>query len=384
MELTMDQLLTSMPALVSKRAASHGSETILRAKHRGIWRTITWAQLDAKMREIGTALLAADFARGDVVAILSEPGPEAVYADLAILGCGATSVAIDPDDDPDRVCHQLSSSGSRLAFVENEEQLDKILMIRDRCPALSRIVVFDMKGLRDFADASCVSLAEFIRTGGTPDWDAAVSAIEADQPAVIQFPRGDGAGMGRTLTHGDLMHMVIAARARLPMQPNNERLAVLRLSDITERVWGLYLALERRCISNYPEGPDTAIENLRELQPAILGADAAVWGHLHRLATARAKDATAAQRVAYDWALRAGRLGGPKGRLADLLVLHAVRREFGLNKLRLAYVGGASVGAAALDWARSLGIAIQRVDESAGGAGHLDERYKALMQNAYA
>jgi long-chain acyl-CoA synthetase len=380
----MDLPLTSIPALVSQRAGSHGSETILRTKHRGIWKTVTWAQLDAKMREIGTALVAADFARGDVVAILSEPRPEVVYADLAILGCGATSVAIDPDDDPDRVCHQLSSSGSRLVFVENEEQLDKLLMIRDRCPALSRIVVFDMKGLRDFTDASCASLADFIRTGGTADWDAVVRAIEADQPAVIQFPRGEGTAMGRTLTHGDLLHMVIAARAMLAIDPNDERLAVLRLSDITERVWGLYLALERRCISNYPEGPDTVIENLRELQPEILGADAAVWGHLHGLATARAEDATAAQRVAYDWALRAGRLGGPKGRLADLLVLHAVRREFGLNKLRLAYVGGVSVGPAALDWARSLGIAIQRVDESAAGAGHLDERYKALMQNAYA
>jgi long-chain acyl-CoA synthetase len=380
----MDQSLTSVPALLSQRAGSHGSETILRTKDRGIWKMITWAQLDAKVREIGTALLAADFARGDVVAILSEARPEALYTDLAILGCGAASVAIDPDDDPDRVCHLLSSSGSRLAFVENEEQLDKLLSIRDRCPALSQIVVFDMKGLRDFADQGCIGLSGFAQTSGSVDWAAAVRAIEADQPAVIQFPRGTSSGMGWTLTHGDLMHMISAAHARLPLQPNDERLAVLRLSDITERVWGLYLALQTRCISNYPEGPDTIIENLQESQPTILGGDAEVWDHLHRLASNRAKVATSTQRLAYEWALRAGRVGGPKARLADLLVLHAVRREFGLNRLRLAYVGGASVSPAALDWARSLGIAIQRVDEPAIGSGALDERYQALMQNAYA
>jgi long-subunit acyl-CoA synthetase (AMP-forming) len=105
---------------------------------------------------------------------------------------------------------------------------------------------------------------------------------------------------------------------------------------------------------------------------------------LHALAGARAKAATAMQRVAYGWALRAGRLGGPQGRLADLSVLRAVRREFGLSRLRLAYVGGAPVAPAALDWARSLGIAIQRVDEPTTGATELDERYQALVQNAYA
>jgi long-chain acyl-CoA synthetase len=242
--------------------------------------------------------------------------------------------------------------------------------------------VFDMKGLRDFADADCVSLAAFAETGGGADWAAAVRSIAADQPAVIQFPRGDS--LGRTLTHSDLVHMVGAGRARLPIRNGDERLVVLRLSDITERVWGLYLALETGCISNYPEGPDTMIENLQELQPTVLGADAAVWGHLQALAAARTKAATATQRMTYGWALRAGRLGGSQGRLAGLLVLPAIRREFGLNRLRLGYVGGTPVAPAALDWARSLGIAIQRVDETAAGSAQLDERYQALLQNAYA
>jgi long-chain acyl-CoA synthetase len=318
------------------------------------------------------------------VAILSQPRPDAVYTDLAILGCGAASVAIDPDDDTDRVCHLLSSSGSRLAFVENDEQLDKLLSIRDRCPALSLIVVFDTKGLRDLADTTCISLAAFAETGGTADWTGAIRAIDANQPAVIQFPRGQEFGLGRILTHGDLMHMLGAASGRLPLRPGDERLAVLPMADITERVWGLYLALDSRCISNYPERPDTAIENLRELQPTVLGADAAVWDHLYARATTRAKSATSVQRLAYEWALRAGRLGGPQARLADLLVLHPVRREFGLNRLRLAYIGGASPSPAALDWARSLGIPIHRLDQPAGGAGEHDQRYQALMQSAYA
>jgi long-chain acyl-CoA synthetase len=381
-ELTMDQQLTSIPLLLSQRAAAAGSQTILRIKDRGIWKAVTWSELDATVRTIGTALLAADFARGDVAAILSETRPEAIYADLAVLGAGAASIAIDPDEEPDRVCHLLSSSGARLAFVENEEQLDKVLTVRDRCPALARIVVFDMKGLRDFTDPGCSSLASFTETATATDWPAAIRAVEPDQPAVILFPRDES--IGRTLTHGDLVHMVNTARARLTLRESDERLVVLRLSDITERVWGLYLALETGCISNYPEGPDTVIENLQELQPTVLGADAAVWSHLQALAATRTKTATSTQRAVCEWALRAGRIGGPAGRVADLFVLQAVRREFGLSTLRLAYVGGTPVAPAALDWARSLGITIQRVDEPVPGSDQVDERYRALLQNAYA
>ena len=368
----MEQI--SIPALIRQRAVSHASETILRAKDRGIWKAITWAQLDDIVARIGSGLLSLDFGRGDVAAVLSETRLEAAYADLAILGSGAASVAINPEDDADRLGHILASSGVRLAFVENEEQLDKVLSIRDRCPALGRIVVFDMKGLRDLADDTVISLAAF-RCEPSADWAAAISP---DQPAVLQFPRGGSSSFGRVLTHGDIAHMAGAAASRLSIQPGDERLAMLRMADITERVWGLYLGLQTRCISNYPERPDTAVENLQELQPTVLGADAEVWDRLHALASQRARGATKTQRMAYEWALRSG------GSLADILVLRAVRREFGLNRLRLAFVGGAPVTPPARDWAAALGVAILRVDEPALGSGQLDERYQALMQNAYA
>src|SRR3954470_19957747 len=201
----MDQTQTFIPALVRQGAKSHPSETVFRAKDRGIWKTVTWAQLDDRVAHIGAALLSFGFGRGDVAAVLSETRLEAAYADLAILGSGAASVAICPEAEPDRVWHILSSSGTRLIFIENEEQLDKVLQIRDRCPGLTRSVVFDMRGLREFADPVVMSLEAFGKgSGGGGAWGAAVQSLTAAQPAVIQFPRGEASGFGRVLTHGDL------------------------------------------------------------------------------------------------------------------------------------------------------------------------------------
>lgn len=326
----------TIPHLIAERARSNGGQTILRVKNRGIWRAYGWADLAASVRGIAGGLAAAGVGRGDVVAIVTENRLEAVHADLAILGCGAVSLGIDPDLEADQVAGELASSGARVAFAENEEQLDKLLSIRDRCPALTRIVVVDMTGLRDFADSGCVALSAFAAPAG--DWPVALGPD--DKAAIVA---------GETLTHGDIARMLGAAN--LKMRAGDERLAVLRLSDRAERIYGLYLALTSGCISNYPEGPETVMEDLQELQPTVLAASAAVWDYLSDLAAAKARDATGMQRRLYEWALRAG----------NRFILGSVRQEFGLRRLHLAYTGGGPPSQAARDWARKLGIAIETV-----------------------
>jgi long-chain acyl-CoA synthetase len=385
MRPTPDSAFVSIPAIIERQTAAHAGETIMRRKDRGIWKAITWAHLAEQVRRIGGAVLGAQIARGDTAAIISETRPEAAYADLAIQGAGAVSIVVHPEETADRIEHMLRSSGCRLLFVESEEQLDKVLTVREHCPALSRIVIFDMKGLREFSGQGCMSLDAFV--SGCPadvNWDVSVNVASPDQPAIVLFPRDETGSPGRTLSHGDVARMTGGAGARLMLRQRDERLAVLRMSDITERIWGLYLALGTGCVSNYLESPETAIENLQELQPTVLGADAEAWAHLHARATRSATAATSVQRLAYMWALKAGRRGGVGAAMAGPLVLHAVRRELGLNRLRSAYVAGAPISAATLDWARSLGITIQQIDEPITSGDRADAEPQPLMQNAHA
>jgi len=107
---------------------------------------------------------------------------------------------------------------------------------------LSRIVVFDMKGLRDFADAHCISLSAFIETGGAPDWASVERSIVADQPAIIRFPRGEGS-MGRTLSHGDLMHM-IGMVIRLAQQHRDRVAGGDVHADVAQHQWVGLCALD--------------------------------------------------------------------------------------------------------------------------------------------
>jgi long-chain acyl-CoA synthetase len=291
------------------------------------------------------------------------------------------SGGIHPEQEAEPLGQALRDARCRVLFVENDEQLDKVLLVRDGCPALQRIVIIDTKGLRDFADPMCESLQSFVaRADHDGDWDVGIAAIRAEQPAVLLLPR---AGASQTLTHGDALHLIANARSLLPLRAGDERLALLPMCHVVERVLGLYLSLDARVISNYLENPDTAIENLQELQPTVLATDPRIWQLLHGRISNGAAGATVLQRMLYRLAIAAGARGGTVASLARLCVLRAVRRELGLSRLRCAYIGGSALAPEIERWAAALGIAIKHIDGKAARGPALDARYQALMQEAY-
>jgi len=378
----------SIPAMLLARVAAHGGDVVLRKKDRGIWTPVTWAELGARVRQVGTGLLADGFGRGDVACVLAETRPEWVAIDLGILATGGISVGVSPTDSAEQLGHVLRESNARVLFVENEEQLDKALLVRDACPALRRIVILEMKGLRDFTDSMSESWRDFLARGAEHDrasgdaWQTGVAAITAEQSALLLFPQG-AAGAGRRLTHGDVLQLVSDAVAMLGPRAGDERLAMLPMSHVMERVLGLYFALSSRIVSNYLESPTTLAENLQELQPTVLGADPQTWERLHARANQAAAGATRLQQAAYRWAIGVGQGGGLYAALARWLVLRAVRRELGLARLRLAYVGAAPVAPEVRRWAAALGIAIQQIDGQATQRDASEASYRALKEEAY-
>ena len=385
--MALNQTQASIPAMVLQRIAANGSATILRKKDRGIWKPVSWSELGTRMRHAGMALKAVGFRPGDLAAVLAESRPEWVTTDLGVLGAGGVSLGIPPDSSPEQVAHIVRDSGCRVLFVENEEQLDKALAAREQCPALRHIVIFDMTGLRDFDDAACESFTAFLARGATQDeadsrtWEDGIAAVTEKHPALLQISPDPTGGAGRTLTHGEVLRRLANARTRLATQAGDQRLALLPMSDLGERVFGLYYALDTGIISNYLENPETATEDLQQVQPTVLGADAAIWTRLHDRATRSAAAATPLQRMMYRWALAAGRRGGPAAWLARALVLRQVRRELGLARLRLAYAGGALAPEISF-WTAALGIRVIPVGGEPAATSAASKGYGAITVEA--
>ena len=384
----------SIPAMVRRLSRAHPWRVILRHKEGAAWKPLTWADLAARMEEAALAARACGIWAGQVGCILSETRPEWVYAELGLLSLGAISAGIHPADNASRIREILRETAARIVFVENEEQLRKVLAVREDCPALRRIVIFDTKGLGDLADPMCESFAAFMKTGArtaraTPGlWAAAIAARGPEETALLIYTAGTtDAPRAAMLSHRAVLYQAAHTAALLGQRAGDRRLAFLPMCHPVERIQGLYQALVSETESHYVECPEAVAEDLQACQPTFMAAASRTWEKLHARAMLAMADATCLQRFAYRAALGAGQrvadahlAGRPAPLLARLsafvlrkLVLSPVRRDLGLNRLRIGLVGAMPVAPTLIRWFAALGVPLTEfygTAECAGLAAH--------------
>ena len=160
----------TIPKLFWHQVKTRDGRTAFREKHLGIWRATSWRDYGERARTVGMGLARLGLKRGDVVSVLAETVPEWLYADMGTMGAGGVTNGIYPTDSAKQVDYILNDSRTRFLFVENEEQLDKFLDVRERCPSVAKVIVFDMEGLADFRDPMVMSLDELRCSVASTTW----------------------------------------------------------------------------------------------------------------------------------------------------------------------------------------------------------------------
>lgn len=345
----------TIPAMVFAQIETHGGETIIRRKDRGIWKITTWNDLGRSVRQAAMALKDYGLKRGEVVCVLSPTTPAWVATDLGVLSAGGISAGLYTTEAPEQIQKALQECRCRIVFAGGGEQLDTLLQIRASCPSLEKIVVYDAVALRGFSDPMCESFQAFLARGEVYDashpneWAAGLAALKGEDGAVLTLTAGtSGSAKGVLLSHRTILKQVAAAASLLGQRAGDERLAFLPMPHFMERVLGIYQALYTRTVSNYVESADSVGENLREVMPSVFCAPPRVWEQLYAAVTVAASEATFLQRALFNWAIRGG--------FGAWLILRGVRQRLGLDHVRIGCIGGAPVSPALIRWYRTLGI----------------------------
>jgi long-chain acyl-CoA synthetase len=372
----------TLPALFWNAVKERSNQVWLRQKELGIWHSQNWQEVGQAVREITAGLLQLGLASGEVVSILANTRREWVTTDLAVLSCAAVSNGIYPTDAPAQVQYLCEDSGTVMLFVEDDEQLDKVLEVRDQLPRLRQIIVYDDEGLRGLQDPMVISLSRLREIGREhmaqqePVMAQRLQVLQPDDLAILVYTSGTtGRPKGAMHTHRALVHTVRGYNTLISRNTDDECMCFLPLCHIAERVGGEYFSLYTGCKLNFVENPETVPENVREIAPTVFTAVPRVWEKFYSGVMIALKESSRLQQLAYAWAIAVGYrvadavlAGRPVGAalklqflLARLLALDNTRKLIGIHRARYCVTGAAPISPELVRWYLALGVPMLEV-----------------------
>jgi len=359
----------TFPKLLRLNAHEHASEIALREKDLGLWREFTWQDYQHRVRDFALGMVALGLGRGDVIGIIGDNRPDWVSAEIATHAIGAMSLGLYRDVLDEEAAYLLTYGEAKLVFAEDEEQVDKLLALAERAPALKHIVYSDPRGMRKYDDprlieASVLASMGQDRAAREPAlYDALVDATKGEDVAILcttsgttSHPKLAMLAAGRVLKH------CATYLAFDPKGPEDEYVSVLPLPWIMEQVYALGKGLLCRMKVNFVEEPDTMMNDFREIAPTFVLFAPRVWEGIAADVRARVMDASPLKQRLYDIGMKAGLSAladGKHSTFADAVLFRALRDRLGFTRLRSAATGGAALGPDTFKFFRAMGVPLR-------------------------
>ncbi len=372
----------TLPQLLRRNAQEMPHKTALREKDLGIWQPYSWQRYWEEVRDFAAGLAARGFGPGDKLSVIGENRPRLYFAELAAMSLGGIAVPVYQDAIASELAFVLDHAETAVVVAEDQEQVDKILSLKDQLPHLRLVVYDDPRGLRNYDDPLLVSF-ETMQAAGR-EWAAAspgfveqaVDRGSPDQLALFSYTSGTTSRpKGVMLSHANLIGPAEAFAATENIRPSDEHLSYLPMAWVGNSLFSLALHLTVGFTINFPEKPETLQRDTRELGPTVALAPPRLWENALTRILVMAADASPVKRRVFDFfrdvAVRAEARRASDGRvpiglrllqgLGEVLVYGPLRDQLGLRRARLVYTGGAPLGADTFRFFRAVGVNLKQV-----------------------
>ncbi len=380
----IDKSVDTFPKFLLVNAATRGSRPAIREKDLGIWQTWNWAQVKDEVKALALGLKELGIEPGDKVAIVGSNKPRLYWSMAATQSIGGIPVPVYQDAVADEMSYVLSHAGAKIAIVENQEQVDKVLSISDQLPSITHVIYDEPRGLRDYDHTRLKWLNEVQEIGRKAmpakypgdAWEKIIAAGKGSDIAVILYTSGTtGKPKGVMLTYDSVVVSSQNANAFDNLTEKEEVIAYLPMAWVGDHIFSYAQSYVAGYTVNCPESPETIIEDRREIGTSYAFAPPRVYENLLTLTMVRMEDAGRVKRAMFHYFLKHARTWGEKilnkepvpfgARLkywlGELLVYGPMKNRYGFTNIRVAYTAGEAIGPEIFRYYRSLGINLKQL-----------------------
>ncbi|MGE4050652.1 MAG: long-chain fatty acid--CoA ligase, partial [Piscinibacter sp.] len=365
-----------------EHAAKRPTAPALREKVYGIWQTLTWADLAQLVRDIAGGFAAAGLKRDDHIVVVGDNRPRLYASMLAAQALGAVPIPLYQDAAAAEFVFPIVNADVAFAIVEDQEQVDKMLEIREQCPKLGRIWYDDPRGLRNYSEPGLAALDALIEEGrrfnqaNPGHFDAELAKGQPQDVAAMFFTSGTtGNPKGVVHTHFTLLDRAKAGADFDKLTEHEEVLAYLPPAWIGQNIFSYAQWLACGYVVNCPESAATVTIDLKEIGPTYYFAPPRVFEGLLTSVMIRMEDASAIKRGLFHHYMALARRIGPalmdgkpvgaldrlRYKLGNLLIYGPLRNTLGLSRVRVAYTAGEAIGPDLFSFYRSIGINLKQL-----------------------
>ena len=369
----------TLPHLFFQQVKTQRNRIALRRKEFGIWNRISWDEYGKMVKKTSAGLIGAGLEPGDRVAILGDNRPEWLVCHLATMAIGCVTCGVYSTNAPEQVAYVVGHSESKLLFVENEEQVDKILQIYPDLEQLKKVVVWDPKGLWGFSHEGIMFYDAFLEQGEAylKDYPSCVTermdAIDPQETAMMIYTSGTtGRPKGAMISHNNILGLTDSFTQTVAFRPDDELLSYLPLAHIYENLLSVFQAIYSGATVNFVESLDTLPMNLREVSPTIFASVPRIWEKYMSMIEIRMSDSTIVKRALYRLAVRVGMRWVRTDKNSSqrflwslaywplyFLVLYHLKRQLGLERVRYGICGAAPASPELFEFYNALGVPLR-------------------------
>jgi long-chain acyl-CoA synthetase len=359
----------------------------MRYKHYGIWQRRTWKEYYLEIKYLALGLLSVGFEPGDKVAIIGDNLPQWYCAELATQANRGISIGLFSDLGPQEIKYIIGNSEAKYAVVEDQEQVDKILEVKEELPLLQKIIYWNYKGLSHYDQAILMGYDEVLQIGEKyaeehPGvYEENIKKGKAEDVCSIVYTSGATEANPKGTVHS-YKTIRASADSLLGVDPWREKdnvFSYLPPAWMTEQICGIGCHLISAATLNFAEGPETQQQDMREIGPDILFANSRIWEMQAAKTQARILGAGGLKKLALNMFLPFGykmadmRLEKKSPStftkalnvLADFMLLRPLRDSLGLSNIRLCYSTGAIVSPEIIRLYHALNIPLKNIYQSA-------------------